>query len=248
MTIIAVANQKGGVGKTTIAFNLSKFLAKEGKKVLVIDNDPQGNLTASFLENPLSLSANVLEIYNKKSTKIEPQLVDSNISLLGSNIHLAKVAENNFDTVFELKEWLNNRKQDYDFTIIDSLPSFGYLNMASLNAADHVLIPTQPSPYAYQGINDLMDVIDKMKGRTNPNLNILGFLFNKVEGTQIAMEHEKSLRKRFSELVFKTVINKGVRAEESPSFQKSIAEYDPKSKVAGQFADFFKEFKEKLAV
>ena len=113
--IICIANQKGGVGKTTIAFNLAKALAKDKKSILVLDNDPQGNLTSSFLEDPRSFTADMLNIYEREWEKVVPQKVGNNIELVGSNISLAKIAESGFDTVFELKEWITKTRKKYDF-------------------------------------------------------------------------------------------------------------------------------------
>lgn len=248
MTVISVVNQKGGVGKTTIAFNLAKSLAKDDNKILVLDNDPQGNLTASFLESSKPFTADMLSVYEQAWDKIKPQKVFQNIDLVGANISLAKVAESGFDTVFQLKEWVNKIRKNYDYIIIDCLPSFGYLNMAALNASDKVIIPTQPTPYAYQGIHDLMESIEKMRARLNPNLSVLGLLLNKVEGrqTQIGKELESVLRKKYDNLVFKTIIPKAVKMEESPSFFQSIIEYDPNSKASVQFKAFYKEFKKRV--
>lgn len=248
MTVISVVNQKGGVGKTTITFNLAKSLARDRKRILVLDNDPQGNLTASFLDDPHSFTADMLNVYERQWDKIIPQTVTKNIDMVGSNISLAKIAESGFDTVFELKEWIDKNKKNYDFILIDCLPSFGYLNMAALNASNKVLIPTQPSPYAFQGVKDLMDSIEKVRNRLNPSLGVLGLILNKVEGrqTQIARDLEAVLRDKYNKLVFNSVIPKAVKMEESPSFSQSINEYDPKSKVAEQFNLFYREFKKRV--
>jgi len=159
--IVAVVNQKGGVGKTTISFNLAKGLAFKRYRVLVIDNDPQGNLTSAFLEEPEDLNSSVLDIYREK--EVIPRAIDENLHLIGSNIHLAKVADGDFEIIFRLKEALVKWEDDYDLIIIDCLPSFGYLNMAALNASDQVLIPVTPSPFALSGLVDLLQTIDKTK-------------------------------------------------------------------------------------
>lgn len=245
MAIITVNNQKGGVGKTTITFNLCKGLVERGHKVLAIDNDPQGNLTSAILEDPTKLKADVLNLYQNKA--IIPEQVTKNLFLIGSNIHLAKTADNDFDIIFRLKEGIRGFNKEFDFVFIDCLPSFGYLNMAALNAADYVLIPVKPAPFALAGIKDLFDTIDKAKNRLNPNLKVLGIILNLVEGrkTTIGDELEKVLRETYSALVFKTGVNKGVKLEESPAFSQSIMEYDPKGKQAIQFNLLLDEFLER---
>lgn len=242
--IISVINQKGGVGKTTIAFNLAKGLANKGFKVLAIDNDPQGNLTSAFLEDPRKMTADVLNFYKNEYDKIDPQQIDENLFLIGANIHLSKITDNGLDVIFNLKEGLDPIQHNYDFILIDCLPSFGYLNMASLNTSDLILIPTKPAPFALEGLKDLLDSVKKSKRRFNPKLKILGIILNLVEGRNTVMgkEIEGVLREDYKDLVFKTKINRGIVVEESPVDRKSVIEYDPRSKQAKQFNELLEEF------
>ena len=235
MSVIAITNQKGGVGKTTFAFNLSKGLAQLGYKVLVIDNDPQGNLTSAFLEDPTTLEANILDFYEGR-LGIVPQTVAQGLELIGANIHLSRIAEGELEVIFRLKEGLQALEQSYDFVLIDCLPSFGYLNMAALNAADYVLTPTKPAPFALAGLKDLFDTTSKVQKRLNKKLEVLGIVLNLVEGRQTTLggELESVLRETYGELVFKASIHKGVKLEESPSFNQSVMEYDPGGKAAKQ--------------
>jgi chromosome partitioning protein len=244
MAIIAIANQKGGVGKTTIAFNLAKGLAKRQYKTLAIDNDPQGNLTGAFLDNPTTLKADILNIYEKDNPKLAPHPIDKNLSLIGANIHLSKIADSDFEVIFKLKEGLEPIKEMYDFILIDCLPSFGYLNMAALNAADFVLIPTKPAPFAFMGLKDLFETIDKVQRRLNKGLKVIGIVLNLVEGRKTTMgsELEDVLRASYEDLVFQTRLNKAVKLEESPSFSQSIMEYDPKGRTSQQFKELIDEF------
>ena len=255
MITIAIANQKGGVGKTTIAFNLAQiFASKRSTRVIAIDNDPQGNLTSSFLENPSDLAANLLAAYNEKP--LEPFEVSKNLYLVGSNIGLSTVAERDFQVIFKLKEALESLKRrnnpgktgkppslKFDYAIIDCLPSFGHLHLAALNAADYVLIPVKPAPYALAGMKDLFATIDKAKKYFNPNLQILGIVINQFDGRRPVMEREMEgvLRETYGDLVLKTKINKRIKIEESPAFQQGIMAYDPKGPAAQEFKNMANE-------
>lgn len=248
MKIVSIINQKGGVGKTTIAFNLLKGLGAAGKRVLAIDNDPQGNLTSCFLEKPEDLKSHILSIYNDVSSIIKPQKIDSNIHLIGSTIHLAKIADNDFEIIFKLKEWISGNDLSYDYIIIDCLPSFGYLNMAAMNASDYVLIPVTASPFSLSGMGDLLINVEKTRKRLNKKLKIAGILINLVEGrsTTIGQELEALLRESYAEILFPAVIHKSVKIEESPSFHKSIMEYAPKSKQSNEYELFIQEFLKRI--
>lgn len=244
--IIAITNQKGGVGKTTLSFNLAKGLANLGKKVLVIDNDPQANLTSCFLENSSELpnKSNIIKIYEEENKIVEPIEVFINIDLLGSDIHLAKIIEKGIDVIYTLREGIEYLEKKYDYIFIDCLPSFGYLNLAALNAAKYVLIPTKPSPFSTAGLKDLFENIEKVKRRMNKELEIAGIILNLVEGknTKMAREIEEVLRESYPQYMFSSTIRKGIKLEESPSVNMSIMEYDPKGKDASQFRLFLDEF------
>lgn len=240
MKIVAVTNQKGGVGKTTIAFNLMRSLADKGFKVLAIDNDPQGNLTDSFLENGVELTADIMDLYSGKT--VYPQKIDNNLDLIGANIHLAKIADQDFEVIFKLKEGLEQINNPYDFIIIDCLPSFGYLNTAALNAAESVVIPTKPSQFGLAGVTDLLDTIEKTQKRLNPKLNVLGIVLNLVEHTVICSEFTNVLRETYGNLLFETEISKSVKMEECVTLNQAVTTYDPKSKSAEQLHAFVDEF------
>lgn len=241
MIKLAVANKKGGVGKTTIAFNLAQILAeRNGTKVLAIDNDPQGNLTSSFLENPAQLKGNILNAYEEKP--LEPERISKSLDFLGSNITLAPVAERDFQIIFRLRESLEQLQgpdslKAYDYVIIDCLPSFGHLHLAALNAADYVVVPVKPSPYALAGMKDLFDTIERVKKYFNPNIKVLGIVINQVDGRKLVMEREmeEALRETYGDLVLKSRIGKRIKVEESPAFQKAITEYNSEGPAAKEF-------------
>ena len=153
-----------------------------------------------------------------------------------------------FDVIFLLREGLRDIRANYDFILIDCLPSFGYLKTAALNATDHVLIPIKPAPYALQGLKDLLSTIGKVRERLNKELQVLGMVLNMVEGkpTRLALEIEEVLRQQYPDLVFKSVVNKAVKMEESPSFNQSIMEYEPRGKAAAQFDHLMDELLNRL--
>jgi len=247
--IITVANQKGGVGKTTVSFNLVKDLAAKGYNVLAIDNDPQGSLTTAVLADVSALYANILDVFKEDDAEISPQKILENFHFIGADIRLAKMAEQTDDIVYRLSEYLNKRIKNYDYIIIDCLPSFGYLMKAALKAADYVLIPVKPSPFALMGLSDLMDTVDKIKRRINPKLEVLGIVLNLVEGKQTTLSNglQETIRTLYKDSVFKTELIKGVKFEESIMFNQSIIEYDSKTKGAKNFMDFTDELLERLS-
>jgi chromosome partitioning protein len=245
-TVLAVTNQKGGVGKTTIAFNLAKGLAKRGKSVLAIDNDPQGNLTTAVLADPETLTADVLKIFDEKVDFESPQIVSKNFYFIGATIALAEVAEKSIDIIFLLKEYLDSIKDQYDYVIIDCLPSFGHLNLAALNASDYVIVPTKAAPFALHGLVSLLKNIKKAQVRLNPDLKIAGIVLNLMERTNIHKELEENLRDNYGDMVFKTHLDKGIKYEESPFFNESVMEYAGKTKQAQQFNALIKELLDRI--
>jgi chromosome partitioning protein len=253
MVTIAVANQKGGVGKTTLTFNLAKFFSTQGMTTLAVDNDPQANLTSSFLQSRTDLQANILNAYEEKP--VIPQKVSENLYLIGSDITLATVAERDFEIIYRLREALEQVQNDalpmkFDCALIDCLPSVGYLHLAALNAADYVLIPIKLAPYALAGINDLFATIRKARRRLNRDLQVLGIVLNQVDGRKPILERELEavLRQNYGSLVFSSKLNKRIRFEESPAFRLGILEYRPKGNSAIEFKSFARELLQKMGM
>ena len=185
MVTIAIANQKGGVGKTTLALNLAQLLSRKHRiKVLSIDNDPQGNLTGSLISNTEGFDGEILYAYD--DNPLQPVRITKSLYLLEANINLAPVAEREFSVIFKLKEAIGNLSTtngpEFDYILIHCLPSFGHLHLAALNAADYVLIPVKPAPYALAGLSDLLKTIEKTRKYFNPTLKIIGIVINRKKG------------------------------------------------------------------
>jgi chromosome partitioning protein len=159
------------------------------------------------------------------------------LDFFGADINLAPVAERDFQTIFGLKESLGTLNGKYQYCVIDTLPSFGHLHLAALVAADYVLIPVKPAPYALLGMKDLFGTVQKVKTHMNPDLKVLGIIINQADGRKPILEREmeEALRESFGDLVMKSKINKRVRIEESPAFQKPITQHDPKGPAATEF-------------
>ncbi|WP_273027381.1 ParA family protein [Piscirickettsia salmonis] len=210
------AMQKGGVGKTTYVFNLAHGLASKGYRILVVDNDPQGDLTQAMLGHDVSPQCHTIELYDNKKTT--PQAIKENIHLIGADIELALAQERSFEIMFDFADQIQRLKKKYDYILIDSLPSFGTMHTASLLAADTITIPTKAAPFSLKAVKMLMETINKVKRpRMNPQLEILGILINYVEGSQTSLgrELEKTLRDHYGETIFKNKLTRTVKIEEA---------------------------------
>jgi chromosome partitioning protein len=236
--------QKGGVGKTTITYNLGKGLAERGNRTLFIDNDPQGDLTqASIGEQAVPSQSNTAGLYEQK--ECTPIPIGKNLHLIGTDIELSLAQDKSFEVIFDFADSVREFTKDYDFILIDSLPSFGIMHTAALLAADTLLIPTKAAPFSLKALKMLFSTIDKVRRpRMNPSLEVLGILINHQEGakTSLGSEVEQTLRKHYNDLVFENTISRTVKLEESPAFQESIMEYEPSSKAAHQFNGVIEEF------
>jgi chromosome partitioning protein len=250
--IIVIANQKGGVGKTTTAINLSAACAMQGKRVLLIDLDPQGNTSLSFLE-PTSIGESAFELFTEVNQPLENLIYSTkveNLEIIPSKINLAKLEAKlvgDFDAIFRLRDRIEQIRLNYDFIFIDTPPTLGLITVNALVAANYVLIPIQSSYFALEGTDDLLETVEKVRSRPNPDLELLGVmvtLFDKR--TALSKDVEAQIRDVFGDKAFKTVINRSVRLEESPAHKETIFTFSPKSSGAAEYHNLSKEVLERV--
>ena len=248
--VISVANQKGGVGKTTTTVNLSAALAKKGKKVLLIDADPQGNATSAVgidKESEFSLYDVLIneEDFEKVivSTKTKNLTVcPSNISLAGAEVELVSMMSREQ----RLKEQLFKIKEQFDYIFIDCPPSLGLVTLNSFTASDSVLIPVQCEYFALEGLGQLMNTINLVKKHLNKEIKIEGAILTMYDiRTNLANQVVKEVKKYFQDKVYKQVIPRNVKLSEAPSYGMPIVEYDARSKGAKAYDKLAKEFLKK---
>lgn len=245
--IVSVANQKGGVGKTTTAVNLSTILAKKGKKVLMIDTDPQGNATSGLgIDKNTKFSVydvliNDIDIENTVVESIVKNLevCPSNINLAGAEVELVSMMSREQ----RLKEKIDCLKDKYDYIIIDCPPSLGLITLNAFTASDSVLIPVQCEYYALEGLGQLINTINLVKKHLNKSLAIEGALLTMFDiRTNLSNQVVKEVNTYFENKVYKTVIPRNVKLSEAPSYGMPISVYDPRSKGAKSYEKFTKEF------
>ena len=245
--VISVANQKGGVGKTTTTINLSTILAKKGYKVMLIDADPQGNATSGVgPEKEVELSfydvlTNDTEIIDTLEKTVVNNLVvcPSNINLAGAEVELVSMMSREQ----RLKEKLDIMKERFDYVLIDCPPSLGLITLNAFTASDSVLIPVQCEYYALEGLGQLLNTINLVKKHLNKNIQIEGALLTMYDiRTNLSNQVVKEVKRYFNNKVYKTVIPRNVRLSEAPSYGLPITEYDPRSKGAKSYEKFAREF------
>ena len=245
--VIAIANQKGGVGKTTTAINLSAALACAGKRVLLVDLDPQANSSLTFLAHD-EFDLTVYEFLTDTQTSSADVIRQTRLpglDILPSRISLAKFESKligEFDAPFRLKDKIYGICETYENVVNDTPPTLGLITVKAMVASDYLIVPIQPSYFALEGTDDLLDTVEKVRSRPNPNLKVLGVLITLLDKrTTLAKDIHEQIKGVFGEKVFDTVISKSVRLEESPAYKESIFTFAPTSSGAIEYAKLCEE-------
>lgn len=251
-TIIAVANQKGGVGKTTTAINLAAALAQRKKRTLLLDTDPQGNCSISYL-NPGDINESIFDVLSDHRTPLEALVRPTNtpnLSIVPARISLAKLEQvlvGQFDAPFRLKDALAPIRSNFEFIVIDTPPALGLLTVNALVASTHLLVPIQATYFALEGTDDLLETLERVRARPNPDLQLLGVLITMFDPrTNIAKDSLDQIKSVFGPKLLRTHISRSVRLEESPAYKESILSFAPKSPGAQEFLKLSREVLERV--
>ncbi|WEV54761.1 ParA family protein [Leuconostocaceae bacterium ESL0723] len=242
---IALANQKGGVGKTTTSINLGAALAQSGKRVLLVDIDPQGNATSGSGVDKADLKADAYDVLVQGEPIREVIVPTDNYDLVPATIRLSEAdiqLVNQQEREFALSKALTAIQDDYDFILIDNPPALGLLTINAFTAADAVLIPVQTEFYALEGLGQLINTVELVRQQFNPRLEVAGILLTMYDSrTNLAKQVSQEVRSYFNDKVYQTVIPRTVRLSEAPSYGQSIIDFDPRSTGAQVYTEFAQE-------
>jgi chromosome partitioning protein len=245
--VLSIANQKGGVGKTTTSINLAAALALKKKKTLLIDLDPQSNATIAFFDAK-DIQTTMFDIFAEHAVPMSAVIrptKDENLFVAPARLALARLEQQlagQFDAPFKLKDAIAPILKDYEFIVLDTPPALGILTVNALVASSHLLVPIQAAYFAIEGTDDLLETYGRIRSRPNPDLKVLGVvitLFDKR--TNISRDTHEQIRATFGNALFKTRISKNVRLEESPAYKETIFAYAPKSSGAEEYKKLAQE-------